>query len=75
MKALIDWAAVGFFVASALLWLMSAKVRLTPIGMGLEELDHVTRLSADLQRMGRWNFFAALTTAVAVSLEAVKRFI
>ena len=54
---------------SAAFWLISARVRLTRIAPGLEELDRVANLADDLQKMGRWNFWAAATTAVAVLLQ------
>jgi hypothetical protein len=38
-------------------------------------LDRVTKLSVDLQRMGRWNFWTALSTGIAVFLQMVTRFL
>jgi hypothetical protein len=54
---------------------MSAKVRLTKIGRGLEELDKVEHLSIDLQAMARWNFWAAATTGIAVVCQIVRELI
>lgn len=75
VKPWIDLASFILFAASACFWLLSAKVRLTTVAPGLDELDRVTSLSDDLQRMGDWNFWAALTTAVAILLQLVTRFL
>ena len=63
------------FAISAALWLISASVKLTKVGRGMEELDRVEHLSNDLQKMGRWNFWAAVATAVAVLLQALSRYL
>ena len=62
----------GFEIASiaaggiaAVCWFLSARVRLTKVGFGLEELDNVTKLSADLQKMAWWNVWAAALTGIA----------
>ena len=61
----------GFEIASiaaggiaATCWFLSARVRLTKVGFGQDELDNVTKLSDDLQQMAQWNFWAAVLTAV-----------
>ena len=57
--------------AAAVCWLMSARVSLTSIGPGMDELDKVTRLAADLQLSGNWNFYAASAACAAAVLEVV----
>jgi hypothetical protein len=39
------------------------------VGPGLEELNRVTDLASDLQRMAYWNFSAAVSTGIAVILQ------
>jgi hypothetical protein len=68
---IVDLVASLFFIASGILWFRSAAVKLTNIGFGQDELDKVTKLAADLQRMGRWNYWAAGATGIAVFLQAV----
>jgi hypothetical protein len=58
-------------VAAAVCWFRSSRVRLTPVAHGLEELDKVKLLSADLQTMGRWNCGAAAFACVAAVLEVI----
>lgn len=75
VKLFVEIAAFTSMGLSALLWFISASVRLTRIGPGLEELDRVTKLADDLQKMARWNFWAATTTAVSVLFQILARFI
>lgn len=75
IKFALEVGSLVLFAVSAVLWLMSASVNLTEIGPGLDELDRVKALSADLQQMGRWNFWAATSTAGAVVLQIVQRFV
>ena len=74
VKPYIEAAALVFMAASAVLWFISAAVRLRRIGPGLEELDYVTSLSSDLQRMARWNFWAALATGISVALQCLANY-
>jgi hypothetical protein len=46
---------------------------LTKVGPGLDNLDHVKNLSADLQRMARWNLWAALLTGVTATLQVLAK--
>ena len=75
MRTAIDVLTSGAFAISAALWLISASVKLTKVGRGMEELDNVEHLSNDLQKMGRWNFWAAIATAIAVLLQALSRYL
>jgi hypothetical protein len=50
-------------------WFMSARVKLTEIAPGLEELDKVTRLASDLQTMGDWNYYAALSACIGALVQ------
>jgi hypothetical protein len=57
--------------SAALCWFMSARVALTPIAPGLEELDKVTLLATDLQKMGMWNLYAAASACTAAVMEVI----
>jgi hypothetical protein len=65
--------AAGFI--AAVCWLLSALVRLIDIGPGQDALDKVTTLSNDLQRMARWNFWAAASTGAAVAFQVLARLV
>jgi hypothetical protein len=56
---------------AAVCWFMSARVALTSIAPGMEELDKVTLLAADLQKMGTWNLYAAASACAAAVMEVV----
>jgi hypothetical protein len=60
---------------SAIFWFMSAMCRLPGIKPGIDELDKVTELSKALQRMNRWNFWAAGLMGVTALLSALGRFL
>jgi hypothetical protein len=65
---------VGQFVlysVSAVLWIKSAQVRLTPIKEGLEELDKVHLLARDIQRAARWSGGAAVFMALGVVVQGL----
>ena len=69
MKTAVDVLYYLTAFAAALLWFKSASTRLTKIGAGLEDLDHVHRLSSDLQRSAYWNCCAAGVTGFSVLLQ------
>jgi hypothetical protein len=50
---------------AALCWFMSARTKLTRVRARLEELDKVTQLADDLQKMGKWNAAAAGFACIA----------
>jgi hypothetical protein len=50
---------------------MSARVAITPIAQGMEELDKVTLLVGDLQKMGMWNLYAAASACAAAVMEVI----
>jgi hypothetical protein len=60
---------------SAIFWFTSAMSRLPSISSGTNELDKVTELSKALQRMNRWNFWAAGLMGVTALLSALGRFL
>jgi len=49
--------------------------RLPSINPGTNELDKVTELSKALQRMNKWNFWAAGLMGVTALLSALGRFL
>jgi hypothetical protein len=57
--------------SAALCWFMSARVAITSIAPGIEELDKVTLLAADLQKMGMWNLYAAASACAAAVMEVI----
>jgi hypothetical protein len=73
VKLLFEILSFVTLAISAFFWFMSAKISLTKIGAGLEELDKVALLSRDLQLSARWNFLAAATTGVSVLAQIVAR--
>ncbi|MCX7308850.1 MAG: hypothetical protein NTZ72_13280 [Afipia sp.] len=73
MKVFFEILTFGSSGIAAILWFKSASTRLTTIGPGLEELDLVNKLSSDLQRAAKWNFWAALTTGVSVVTQIAAR--
>jgi hypothetical protein len=66
---LLDILKIIVTATAALCWLKSSLVALTPIAPGQDELDKVTKLSSDLQTMGKWNGMAATFACVAAVLE------
>ena len=60
-----------FYGLSAILWLQSARVRLTPVREGLEELDKVHLLAGDLQSASKWSGGAAAFMALAVVAQGI----
>jgi hypothetical protein len=69
MKTAVDVLYYLTAFAAAGLWFKSAKVRLTEVGAGMEELDKVKCLSSDLQCAAFWNGYAAILTGVSVLLQ------
>ena len=68
-----DLGSVTAGAAAAVCWFLSARVRLTKIKAGLEELDKVAQLSKTLQKMAVWNFWAAAWTCAAVSFQVLAK--
>jgi hypothetical protein len=75
MGSFIQIGATIAACASAIFWFMSAMCRLPSIKPGADELDTVTELSKALQRMNRWNFWAAGLMGVTALLSALGRFV
>ena len=75
MRSFIEAGAVIAACGSAIFWFRSAMCRLPSINPGTNELDKVTELSKALQRMNRWNFWAAGLMGVTALLSALGRFL
>ena len=75
MRSFIEAGAVIAACGSAIFWFTSAMCRLPSINSGANELDKVTELSKALQRMNRWNFWAAGLMGVTALLSASGRFL
>jgi hypothetical protein len=61
----------ALYAVSAILWIKSAMVRLTPIKEGLEELDKVHLLARDLQRASRLSGGAASFMALGIVVQGL----
>jgi hypothetical protein len=75
MRSFIQIGVVIAACGSAIFWFTSAMCRLPSIKPGADELDTVTELSRALQRMNRWNFWAAGLMGVTALLSALARFL
>jgi len=75
MRSLIQIAVIIAACGSAIFWFASAMCRLPGIKPGTNELDTVTELSKALQRMNRWDFWAAGLMGVTALLSALARFL
>ena len=75
MRSFIETGAIITACGSAIFWFTSAMCRLPSIKSGMDELDKVTELSKALQRMNRWNFWAAGLMGVTALLLAWGRFL
>jgi len=73
MSSIIETAVIIAACGSAIFWFMSAMCRLPSIKPGTDELDNVTELSKALQKMNRWNFWAAGLMGVTVLLSILGR--
>jgi hypothetical protein len=75
MKSYIETAVIVTVCGSALFWFMSAMCRLPHIKAGTDEPATMTELSKALQRMNRWNFWAAGLMGLAALLSALSRYL
>jgi hypothetical protein len=75
MKPLIETGVIIAACGSAIFWFISAMCRLPSVRLGMAELEKITELSKALQRMNRWNFWAAGLMGVAALLSAWARFL
>jgi hypothetical protein len=75
MRSYIETAVIIAACGSAVFWFMSAMCRLPSVRPGVDELDNVAELSKALQRMNRWNFWAAGLMGVTALLSALGRFL
>src|SRR5262249_25572011 len=74
MRSFIQIAVIIAACVSAIFWFASAMCRLPSIKPGADESETVTELSKVLQRMNRWNFWAAGLMGVTALLSALARF-
>jgi hypothetical protein len=75
MRSFIQIAVIIAACGSAIFWFASAMCRLPSIKAGADESETVTELSKALQRMNRWNFWAAGLMGVTALLSALARFL
>src|SRR5262249_56046442 len=73
MRSFIQIAVIIAACGSAIFWFASAMSHLPGIKPGADESDTVTELSKALQRMNRWNFWAAGLMGVTALLSALAR--
>jgi len=75
MKSYIEVAIIVTACGSAIFWFMSAMCRLPSIKAGMDEPTTATELSKALQRMSRWNFWAAGLMGITALLAALARYV
>jgi hypothetical protein len=75
MRSFIETAAMIAACGSAIFWFMSAMCRLPSIKPGTDELEKVPEILRVLQRMNKWNFWAAGLMGVTALLSASGRFV
>ena len=75
MRSLIETGIIVAACGSAVFWFLSAMCRLPHIKTGMNDPDMVTELSKALQRMSRWNFWAAGLMGVTALLAALARYL
>jgi hypothetical protein len=75
MRSLIETAALITGSASAICWFASAMWHLPRVKPGVDETGKVNELSNRLQRMSRWNFWAAGLMGVTALLSVWARFL
>ena len=75
MRSLIETAILITGCGSATCWFASAMWHLPSIKPGKDELAKVTELSDRLQRISRWNFWAAGLMGVTALLSVWARFL
>src|SRR5262249_1889003 len=73
MRSFIETGAIIAACGSAIFWFASAMCRLPK--PSANELDTITELSKALQRMNRWNFWAAGLMGITALLSALGRFL
>ena len=65
--ALMQWTSAGFALLAAILWLLSAMVKLPPAQITWESIDHIVPA---LQRQSRFSGAAAICAAVTAAVQA-----
>ena len=75
MRSLVETAVMIAGCASAICWFASAMWYLPGVKTGIDESDRVTELSNRLQRISRWNFWAAGLMGVTALLSVWVRFL
>ena len=75
MRSFIETGAIIAAYGSAVFWFTSAMCQWPSIKPGIDELDKITELSKKLQRMSRWNFWAAGLMGVTALLSVWIRFL
>jgi hypothetical protein len=75
MRSLIETAALITGCISAICWFVSAMWHLRRTKPGMDEAAKVTELSNRLQRISRWNFWAAGSMGVTALLSVWARFL
>jgi len=75
MRSFIESAAIVSACGSAIFWFASAMCHLPSSKPGTADLQKINELSKKLQRMSRWNFWAAGLMGVTALLSAWLRFV
>jgi hypothetical protein len=75
MRSYIETGAIIAACGSAIFWFVSAMSHLPSAKPGTDELEKIAELSKKLQRMSRWNFWAAGLMGITALLSAWLRFL
>jgi hypothetical protein len=66
--ALMQWTSAGFALLAAVLWLLSAMVKLPPSQITFESIDHIVPA---LKKQSRISAAAAICAAVTAVIQAI----
>jgi hypothetical protein len=68
MVTSLQWTSSAFALSAAVLWLISALVKLPPAQITWESMNYIVPA---LQRQSRWNAAAAISAAITAALQAI----
>jgi hypothetical protein len=66
--AFMQWTSAGFALLAAILWLLSAMIKLPPRQITWESIDHIVPA---LQKQSRFSGAAAICAAVTAAIQAL----
>ena len=75
MMRWLEIASIAAGAIAAVCWFLSARVKLTKVGFGQDELDKVTTPIERFAGDGAVEFWAAAMTAVAVAFQVLAKMV